>query len=113
MAVSSGGSKKDLLRGKMASLVSTLRRELVTAKVGFSRRNQPTYTVRMKKGKPLGKVLWTVQSRIEPVSFHRKKDALAFAELLNDKATVGYNADIIRREIEDNGFILTHGEENV
>lgn len=57
--------------------------------------------------------MWTVQSNIEPVTFYKKKDAKCFQDMLNSKATAHYNADIIRREITEEGFIPTHGDENV
>lgn len=69
--------------------------------------------MKITKGKPIGKVMWTVESYIEPVTFYKKKDAKHFADLLNARATANYNAAIIRREITEEGFIPTHGDENV
>lgn len=105
------GSKKGSLLGRMIRSVGTLRAGLGTAVAGLSRK-KPVPIVRIKKGIRIGKVVYTVHSFIEPVTFTREKDAKAFRELLNSKATVDYNAAIIRREIVDD-FIVTYGDEHV
>lgn len=74
-------------------------------------RKQVQYILRIPKDKPIGKVFWSVQSSIEPVTFTRKKDAECFKDLLNNKAVHSYNADIVRREVTEDGYEPTYGDE--
>lgn len=62
------------------------------------------YIIKIPKNRPIGKVFYTVESTIEPITFYKRKDAECFKELLNKKATSSYNADIIRREVTDEGY---------
>lgn len=110
--VSDGESKKASLPGRVRSLVTILKSGLGMLGVGSSRK-KPRYVLRVKKNRPIGKVFYAVKSNIEPVTFYRKKDAKHFVELLNSKATADYNAVIIRREVTNEGFIPTYGDEDV
>ena len=105
--------KKDLPSGERASLKSLLKSALVTVEAAFFLRRHPRVRpiIKIPKNKPIGKVYWTVESTIEPVTFSKKKHAEAFKKLVNREATVNYQAAIIRREITDRGFIPTYGEE--
>lgn len=68
------------------------------------------YKVRVPLNKPIGKTSYVVQSTIEPVTFYKRKDAKLLKELLNKAATQNYKADIIRREVTDEGYIPTYPE---
>lgn len=68
-----------------------------------------THILRIPKGQPLGKVYYTVQSELNPVSFRRRAHAELFKKLL----AVSVNplkSDIVRREITDDGYIPTYGD---
>lgn len=77
----------------------------VITKVGSYLKNQkaPKYILKLPLSKRIGKVFYTVQSTIEPVTFTKKKDAECFKELLN-KSTGIYQPDIVRREVVDEGY---------
>lgn len=51
----------------------------------------------------IGQVTYTVQSPIEPVTFHKLKDAKAFQQLLA-LSTNAYKSDIVRRELTEEGY---------
>lgn len=53
--------------------------------------------------KPIGKVLYTVESAYEPVHFTKRKDAKQYQELLA-RSTAEVKADIVRREVTDEGY---------
>jgi hypothetical protein len=65
--------------------------------------------LRVPLNKPIGKVTYTIESLIEPVTFNKKRDAEAFRKLLN-KSVQGYKGVIVRREITDEGFEPTYGD---
>lgn len=82
------------------------------ARVGsFLKKERKRHILRIPKSKPIGNVFWTVTSNIEPVTFTRKKDADCFKDLLNNKSVHNHNADIVRREVTDEGYIPTYGDE--
>ena len=66
------------------------------------------YVLKIPKTHPIGNVFYTVESTIEPVTFYKRKDAECFKKLLNSAATQNYKADIIRREVTDEGYIPTY-----
>lgn len=57
--------------------------------------------------KPIGKTMYTVQSAIEPVTFNKRKDAEYFKKLLIQSTGIE-KADIIRREVTDDGYDVTY-----
>lgn len=71
-------------------------------------KNKPRFVFKVPLGKPIGKVYYTVQSEIDPVTFKRKKDAVAFCKLLS-LSTLELKGDIVRREIVDN-YEVTYGD---
>lgn len=97
--------------GKVRSFLASSVGVLVTLKEDFFRK-RPRYILRLPKGKPIGDVYWTVESSGDPVTFSKKKDAEEYKRLLLI-STAAVKADIIRREITNEGFIATHGDENV
>lgn len=103
--------KKVLLSGKKESLVSMQKSESVIARVVSYLRNKPRVEYEKYKtprNKPIGKVIYTVQSTIDPISFKKKKDAVAFKKLLQDSNN-SIKGDIVRREVTDEGFEPTYG----
>lgn len=60
-------------------------------------------------GRPIGKVYYTVESELDPLTFTKKKDALALKRLLLI-SNRELKSDIVRREITDKGYIVTHGD---
>lgn len=81
------------------------RKGSVITRVGsyLKRQKQPRFVVKIPKNKPIGKCIYTVQSAYEPVHFNKRKDAEAYKKLLA-QSTAELKADIIRREITDEGF---------
>lgn len=55
--------------------------------------------------KGFGNVTYQVQSEIEPVTFKKRKDAVAFQKLLL-ASEHKYQSDIVRREITKDGYYL-------
>ena len=105
---------KDLVRGTKERLNAMLESVTVILEDALRRNSQRSrYVLRIPKTKPIGKVFYTVQSTIEPVTFYKRKDAETFKRLLNQSSTGLYQADIIRREVTEEGFIPTYGDENV
>ena len=103
--------KKGSANGKKVNSASLPKRESVIAKVASflkRERTQVRYIIKIPLNRPIGKVFYTVESTIEPVTFYKRKDAECFKQLLNNAATNHYNADIIRREVTDDGFIPTY-----
>lgn len=102
--------KRGSQNGKMANLASTLKIEGVIARVVsyLKPKNKPRFVFKVPLGKPIGKVYYTVQSEIDPVTFKRKKDAVAFCKLLS-LSTLELKGDIVRREIVDN-YEVTYGD---
>jgi hypothetical protein len=103
--------KKGSLNGKKKNSPASPRGESVIAKVAsfLRRERQVRYIIKIPLNKPIGKVFYTVESTIEPVTFYKRKDAECFKKLLNTAATNHYKADIIRREVTEDGFIPTYG----
>ena len=60
-------------------------------------------------GRPIGKVYYTVESELDPLTFNKKKDAVAFKKLLL-VSNRELKSDIVRREITDNGYEVTYGD---
>ena len=102
--------QKDLQSGKKANLASTPKREGVIAKVVsyLKPKNKPRFIFKVPLGKPIGKVYYTVQSELDPITFNKKKDATAFCKLLL-ASTSELKGDIVRREIV-NGYEVTYGD---
>lgn len=107
----SRGQKKDSRSGKKASSVSMQVLVNAIARVASSLKRKPkiNYVLKIPLNKPLGKVLYTVHSTIEPVTFYKRKDAEAFKKLLGLSASASKGA-IVRQEITDEGYIPTYGE---
>lgn len=59
-------------------------------------------------GRPIGRVYYTVHSELDPMTFSKKKDAVAFSKLLS-VSNLELKSDIVRREITDEGYEVTHG----
>lgn len=68
--------------------------------------------IKIPNNKPIGKVLYTVESRLDPITFTRRKDAYLLKSLLNDSAS-NIQAEVIRREVTTEGYIPTYGDEHV
>lgn len=68
---------------------------------------QPRYVIRIPLNRPIGKVFYTVQSTVEPVTFNKRKDAEAFKKLLA-VSTAGIKGDIVRREVTEDGYEPTY-----
>lgn len=83
----------------------------VIQKVGSFLKRKPRvrYVLKIPKGVPIGNVLFTVQSRIEPVTFTSERDATTFKRLLR-RSTHRIDSDIVRREVTDDGYVPTYGE---
>lgn len=98
---------KGSVSGSQVNSVSTPRKGNVIARVASYLKRQPKvhYIIKIPKTHPIGKVMYTVESTIEPVTFYKRKDAELFKRLLNKTATQDYKADIIRREVTDEGYI--------
>lgn len=62
-------------------------------------------------GKPIGKVYYTVESELDPVTFVHKRDAKQFQDLLFRSVNIqGIKSDIVRREVTDKGYEVTYGD---
>jgi hypothetical protein len=70
---------------------------------GLFQRQRPIFRVKVPMNKPIGKVLYTVESAYEPVHFTKRKDAKQYQELLA-RSTAEVKADIVRREVTDEGY---------
>ena len=103
--------QKDLQSGKKENLAGTPRIGGVIAKVVsyLKPKNKPRFIFKVPLGKPIGKVYYSVQSSFDPVTFTKKKDAVAFSKLLLISAAE-VKSDIVRREITDTGYEVTYGE---
>lgn len=97
--------EKEQRRGQKVNSMPWSRVVPVMAKVVsyLKMQRKPTYILKLPLSKRIGKVFYTVQSTIEPVTFTKKKDAEQFKELLN-KSTGVYQPDIVRREVVDEGY---------
>jgi hypothetical protein len=103
--VASNKPAKASLSGKRGNSVSTQREGLVTRVVDFFRIPKPKYIIKVPLGQKVGNVTYTVESLIDPVTFTKRKDAVAFQKLLINSVH-SYKSDIVRREITDGGFHL-------
>ena len=104
--------KKDSQSGTKVSSVSSPKKDSVIVRVGFylknvGKRKVPKYIFKIPKSKPVGSVLYTVQSAYDPVTFTRYDDALHFRALLS-KSVNDIKSDIVRREITEEGFEPTY-----
>lgn len=72
-------------------------------------KDNPRIVFKIPLGRPIGKVYYTVESELDPLTFTKKKDALALKRLLL-VSNRELKSDIVRREITDNGYIVTHGD---
>lgn len=102
--------KKGSQNGKMANLAGTLKIGGVIARVVsyLKPKNSKKIVFKIPLNKPIGKVYYTVHSEVDPVTFKRKKDAVAFCKLLS-LSTLELKGDIVRREIVDN-YEVTYGD---
>lgn len=92
--------------------MSLQKAESVITRVVSYLRNKPRVQYekfKTPRNKPIGKIHYTVQSPIEPVTFKKKKDAVAFKKLLAVSLN-NLKSDIVRREVTDEGFEPTYGE---
>lgn len=101
------GLLRGLQRGTKVVSASLLKLVSVIREVGSSPR--PRYILRLPLNKPIGKVYYTVQSTIEPLTFNKRKDAEVF-KLLLSTSTSQLKSDIIRREITEEGYEPTYGD---
>lgn len=95
--------KKGSQHGKKRNSKSSWLRDLVTRRGSSSKKTKYVFT--FPKTAKLGKVTYTVESRFDPITFSKRKDAVEFKRLLSS-SVVGYESSIVRREITDEGFIL-------
>lgn len=72
-------------------------------------RENPRIVFKLPLGRPIGKVYYTVESSLDPITFSKKKDAVAFKKLLLI-SNLELKSDIVRREITDNGYEVTYGD---
>lgn len=63
------------------------------------------YIVSIPKGRSFGKYFYTVQSKTEPMTFTKKKDAENYQRLLK-ASTRELTSDIVRHEITDDGYFV-------
>lgn len=98
-------AKKDMQPGKKKNLRVLLLLVSVIAEVVSFRKQRPRYILKIPLTQRVGKVTYTVESAVEPVTFNKRKDAEAFKKLLAISVH-GYKSDIVRREITDEGFYL-------
>lgn len=101
---------KASLSGKKKNSRGTRLAESVITGVGSFLKTKPRYIVTVPKGRSFGKAFYTVQSGVEPITFTKKKDAVAYQKLLK-ASTKELSSDIVRHEITDDGYFV--GEENV
>lgn len=103
--------KKDLPSGKKASSAGLRRLGGVIATAAFflKKQRKTRYILKIPKTKPIGKVFYTVQSTIEPVTFTKHKDAKHFQHLLL-VSTNSLSSDIVRREVTNEGYEPTYGD---
>lgn len=90
---------------KNSSLLSKLVNEIV--RVGSLKKNK--IVLKIPLGKPIGKVYYSVESELDPMTFKKKKEALAFQKLLL-VSTSELKSDIVRREVTDKGYEVTYGD---
>lgn len=93
--------------------MSSPRKESVIVRVVSylkGRRVVKVHVLRFPKTYPIGRVFYTVHSELDPVTFNKRKDAEAFKKLLA-LSSHGYKADIIRREVTEEGYEPTYGDE--
>lgn len=102
---------KGLRSGKKENSANTPRRESVIARVVsfLTPTSKPRIVFKLPLNKPIGKVYYTVESELDPVTFKKKKDALTFKKLLSI-SNLELKSDIVRREITDNGYEVTYGD---
>lgn len=103
--VVSGKSKKGTEPGRRRNSKLTWLRDNVTRVADLFRTPKPDYILKVPKNVRLGKVTYTVQSTLEPVTFNKRKDAVAFQKLLSKSAN-RIESDIVRREITEEGYHL-------
>lgn len=97
--------KKDLPVGKKASSVSLrgLGKGIARGVSSLKRKPRPRHILKIPIGRTFGKIFYTVQSPIEPVTFTKHKDAKDFQRLLKC-STSKLKSEIIRREITEEGY---------
>ncbi len=101
-------------RGKKKNSKTSFARESVIAKVASflkKDRRQVRYILKVSKDKPVGNVFYTVSSSIDPITFTNEKHAEQLKRLLR-KSIHPIEADIIRREVMDDGYELTYESES-
>lgn len=93
---------------KENSASSPAKGNVIARAVSFLKRKpKAQYIVKIPKGRPIGKVIYTVQSPLEPVTFNKKKEAVAFSKLL-ESSLAGHKSDIVRREITNDHYCVTY-----
>ena len=99
--------KKVSQLGKTDNSASLPRRgNVITRVVSFLKPSKKkVLRIKIPKTHRVGKVTYTVQSQIEPVTFSKQKNAKLFKHLLE---VAGYTPDIIRREVTDEGYEVTY-----
>lgn len=103
--------QKGSVSGKMASLVSLLRKgNVITGVASFLKKNpQERFVIKMPLNQPLGKRVYTVESEFDPLTFTKRKDAEAFKHLISI-SNRRLNGVIVIREVTDEGYIPTYGD---
>ena len=103
--------KRVLLNGKKENSASSQKKGSVIARVVsfLIPKDNPRIVFKVPLGRPIGKVYYTVESELDPVTFKKKKDATTFSKLLL-VSNLELKSDIVRREITDNGYEVTYGD---
>lgn len=104
--------EKGSVPGSQKNSASLLKPEGVIARVAFflrHKRRRARFVIRVPKLYPIGKVFYTVESPIEPITFTNKKEAKGLQRLLR-RSTLQLKSDIVRREVTDDGYEPTYGD---
>lgn len=90
---------------KIGSLLSRARESVTSTVASLKETDRPKVVLKLPLNKRIGKVTYTVESSLNPVTFTKRKDAEQFRSLL-EASVHGHKSDIVRREITDEGYHL-------
>lgn len=77
----------------------------------LKKKPQIHHVLKVPKTHPLGPVVYSVESELDPITFNKRKDAEAFKRLIATSVHV-HKGVIVRREITHEGYIPTYGEKH-
>jgi hypothetical protein len=98
--------KKVSQRGKKTSSKILWLRDFVMSVAGSLLAPQRIHVFKFPVGRRrIGKVIYTVRSKHDPVSFTKRKDAEAYQKLLLNSLNF-LESDIVRHEITEEGYEL-------